>query len=151
MPRPQLVLNDEIVRQLAPSEDYIRTEFSRQLAELERRRKAYLGGRPPVPVAGRTVIVVDDGVATGGTVTAGLKGVRKNGPAHLVLAVPVAPPDRLVGLRQECDELVCLEAPEDFRAVGAHYGDFAQTDDAEVVALLERAAAAQRGAPEPMV
>lgn len=138
---PQLVLNEAIVRQLAPSPNYIHDQYRKQLIEIERRRHAYVGGRRPVPVRGRTVIVVDDGIATGGTVRAGLRALRKNDPARLVLAVPVAPRDVLRDLRGECDEIVCLEAPDPFYAVGAHYVDFTQTDDGEVVALLRRAAA----------
>lgn len=133
---PQLVLNEEIVRQLAPSPNYIRAEMRRQLAEIERRRQAYMGAAPPAEVAGRTVIVVDDGIATGGTVKAALKGVRKSRPARLVLAVPVAPRDSLAELAGECDEIVCLAQPEPFYAVGAHYADFTQTTDDEVIRLI---------------
>jgi putative phosphoribosyl transferase len=138
---PHAVLNDEVVRMLMSSRDYVRSELGRQLAEIERRRHAYLGDRAPISVAGRTVIVVDDGIATGGTVKAALQGVRRSKPARLVLAVPVAPAEALAELRGDCDELVCLAAPDPFHAVGAHYGDFTQTEDAEVVELLARARA----------
>lgn len=139
---PQLVLNEAAVRQLGVGVDYLGAELARQLAEIERRRHAYVGGRAAPSVAGQTVIVVDDGVATGSTVTAALAGIRKNHPEHLVLAVPVAPPDVTAALRAHCDEFVCLETPDPFYAVGAHYADFTQTGDAEVVDLLARAAAA---------
>jgi putative phosphoribosyl transferase len=88
---------------------------------------------------GRTVIVVDDGIATGGTMKAALRGARRNHPARLVLAVPVAPPDTLRTLEGECDEIVCLAMPEYFGAVGAFYSDFRQTGDEEVTDLLARA------------
>jgi putative phosphoribosyl transferase len=140
---PQILLNEEIVRELDPGPDYIDRERRRQLVEIERRRRAYLGGRPTVPAAGRTVILIDDGVATGGTVRSGLAVLRKAGPAELVLAVPVAPVDVLPQLQAACDEVVCLATPEPFDAVGAHYVDFTQTSDSEVVALLDRAAAAR--------
>lgn len=133
---PQLVLNESVVRQLAPSPNYIRAEMRRQLGEIERRRKAYLGGSAPIEVTGRTVILVDDGIATGGTVKAALKGLRKADPARLVLAVPLAPQDSLAELAEECDEIICLASPEPFYAVGAHYEDFSQTSDEEVVRLL---------------
>lgn len=136
---PQLVLNESVMRQIGPSPNYIRAEMRRQLGEIERRRAAYLGGLPPIDAARRTVIVVDDGIATGGTVKAALKGLRKVGPARLVLAVPVAPRDSLAELAGECDELICLTSPEPFHAVGAHYADFSQTSDEEVVRLLDEA------------
>lgn len=137
---PQLVLNEAIVRQLAPSPNYLHDEYRRQLAEIERRRRAYVGSRQPIPATRRTVIVVDDGIATGGTVKAALRALRKTGPARLILAVPLAPREVIEMLRGECDEIICLAMPEPFHAVGAHYANFDQTTDEEVVALLHRAA-----------
>ena len=133
---PQFVLNEQVIRQVRPDQAYVEAEARRQLAEIERRRRAYLGDRRATDVGGRTVIVVDDGVATGGTVRAALRALRKAGPKRLVLAVPVAPAELLPVLASECDELVCLASPEPFFAVGAHYADFEQTSDAEVVRLL---------------
>jgi putative phosphoribosyl transferase len=138
---PHLVLNEEIVRQLSPSPAYVRGEMQRQLDEIERRRRAYMGDVAPISPAGRTVIVIDDGIATGGTIRAALQGIRKAGPARLVLAVPVAPADTLVALRRDCDDIVCLHQPEPFYAVGAHYRTFDQTSDGEVVALMRDARA----------
>ena len=136
---PQLVLNGETVRQLAVGQDYIRAETQRQLAEIERRRKAYCGDRQPIEIEGRTVIVVDDGIATGGTMKAALRGIRRNDPASLILAVPVAPSSTIRELSAECDEAICLSTPEPFGAVGAFYRDFRQTSDAEVIALMDEA------------
>lgn len=136
---PQLVLNDDIVRQIAPGADYIRSEMRRQLTEIERRRQAYCGKRPPIALKARTVIVVDDGIATGGTMKAALRGANRNDPDWLVLAVPVAPPATIANLKNECNEVICLEAHEPFGAVGAFYRDFTQTTDEEVVSLLSQA------------
>ena len=138
---PQLVLNEEVVRQVRPPPGYIDEEMRRQLAEIERRRRRYVGDGAPVPVEGRTAIVVDDGIATGGTVRAALRGLALNRPERLVLAVPVAPADSLAELADECDDIVCLETPEPFYAVGPHYRDFTQTEDDEVIRLLAEARA----------
>ena len=136
---PQLVLNEEIVRRIRPPPGYIDEEMRRQLTEIERRRRRYLGDWPPVRVEGRTTIVVDDGIATGGTVRAALRGLSRIRPSRLVLAVPVAPADSLDELAAECDDIVCLATPEPFFAVGPHYRDFNQTEDDEVVRLLAEA------------
>jgi putative phosphoribosyl transferase len=136
---PQLVLNEDVVRQLAPSPHYIQDEMQRQLGEIERRRQAYLGNLAPIPIMGRTVIVVDDGIATGGTVRAALKGLRKERPARLILAVPVAPAETLAALAPECEEIVCLARPDPFYSVGTHYSVFNQTSDEDVIRLLHEA------------
>ncbi|HEX7930186.1 MAG TPA: alpha/beta family hydrolase [Sphingomicrobium sp.] len=140
---PDIVLNPELVRTLSLPPEYIEREAERQYAELERRRLEYLGDRDPLPVQGRTVIIVDDGIATGGTVRAALKGVRKRKPAKLVLAIPVAPAESITELQSECDDVVCLATPDPFYAVGSQYEDFTQTTDAEVKQLLESARLAE--------
>jgi putative phosphoribosyl transferase len=117
--------------------------------EIERRRQAYLRGRAPVPVTGATAIVVDDGIATGTTVRAALKALRRRRPAHLMLAVPVAPADTLAELRAEVDDIVCLETPEPFHAIGLHYEDFHQVPDEEVLEVLDAVAAAATSPDRP--
>ena len=136
---PQLVLNEDVIRQLRPPAAYIEQEKQRQLAEIERRRRRYVGDRPAAPLERRTVIVVDDGIATGATVKAALRGIAHSHPARLVLAVPVAPADTIAELAGVCDDVVCLATPEPFYAVGPHYRDFTQTEDEEVIKLLAEA------------
>jgi putative phosphoribosyl transferase len=110
-----------------------------QIREIKRRRQIYLKDRAQIPVEGRTAIIVDDGIATGATVRASLRAVRRRKPAKLVLAVPVAPADTLNAIRSDVDEIICLETPEFFYAIGAHYIDFGQVPDEEVVRLLAEA------------
>jgi putative phosphoribosyl transferase len=143
---PHLVLNREIIALAAPPRGYIEAEQKRQLAEIERRRRLYRGTEQPIEVRDRTVIVVDDGIATGATVKAALRGVRQSEPRRLILAVPVAPPDTIEQLARECDEIVCLSAPAWFSAVGSHYADFTQTTDDEVMTLLAEAKAERQRA-----
>lgn len=142
---PQTVLNDDVMRALHPSRTYIEDERDRQLAEIERRRALYRPGRDAIPLKGRVVIVVDDGVATGGTVKAVLRSLARTGAARTILAIPVAPVDVLHELEALADEVVCLASPTPFHAVGLHYRDFEQTDDAEVVALLSSATQHRNG------
>ena len=111
-------------------------EAQRQLAVLRDRRQLYRGGRPPVDAAGRTVVVVDDGLATGETMFAALRAVRRSNPARLVCAVPVASPPALAEVRELADEVVCLAAPQWFAGVGQFYLDFAQVEDATVASVL---------------
>ena len=132
-------IDRDLAASLNVSDSYIEEETARQLDEIERRRKSYCEGRPALDVAGRTAIVVDDGIATGATMRVALQAVRHRGPARLVLAVPVAPPDTLAGLRKEVDEAVCLETPIGLGAIGFYYRDFHQMSDAEVTDLLARA------------
>jgi putative phosphoribosyl transferase len=136
---PQVVLNEEALGHFKVPPGYIEEEAQRQLQEIERRREHYLAGRRPVDVEGRVAIVVDDGIATGGTVRAALKGLSCARPARLILAVPVAPADTIERLRMEADDVVCLMMPEPFYAVGEHYDDFRQTSDREVTTLLDEA------------
>lgn len=135
--KPQILLNPDVVDQLSVPSGYIHNEAHRQLREIERRREQYLSGRMPIPVTGRTVIVIDDGIATGGTVRVALRALRQKNPAKLILAVPVGAPDSVQSMRSECDEVLCLVTPEPFHAVGIHYDDFTQTTDEEVKQLLE--------------
>jgi putative phosphoribosyl transferase len=136
---PQVVLNEEALGHVKVPPSYIEEETQRQLQEIERRREHYLAGRRPLDVEGRVAIVVDDGIATGGTVRAALKGLSRARPAQLILAVPVAPADTIKRLRAEADDVVCLLTPEPFYAVGEHYDDFSQTSDREVTTLLDEA------------
>ena len=138
---PELVTDDKLAGWLAVSPEYLAAAKSAALQEIERRRLIYFGGRQPVAVAGRTAIVVDDGIATGATMLAALRATRRRSPARLVLAVPVAPSRTLERLRSEVDQIVCLGTPEDFRAVGQFYRQFPQLQDAEVVELLDQARA----------
>lgn len=104
----------------------------RELEELERRRIVYLKDRPRAPLEGKTVIVVDDGLATGATARAAIRALRRARPAKLVLAIPVAPADTLVRLRKEVDDIICVEAPREFYAIGLFYDEFAQLNDDDV-------------------
>jgi putative phosphoribosyl transferase len=143
---PEIVVNEDVAGLAGLDRSYIDQEAKRELAEIERRRQAYLGDRPRVPLQGRTLIVVDDGIATGASMRAALKALRRRGPEALILAVPVAPPETVEALRAEVDQLVCLATPEPFYAIGIHYLDFRQLSDQEVVsslAALESEAAAK--------
>ncbi|MFD9742085.1 phosphoribosyltransferase family protein [[Kitasatospora] papulosa] len=135
------VISEEIVRRTGVGEKDLVAVERAEAAELVRRAHAYREGRPRLPLEGRAVVVVDDGVATGATARAACQVVRAQGAAYVVLAVPVASPDAAARLREDADEVVCLSAPVLFSAVGEWYRDFSQTSDEEVVALLARASA----------
>ena len=136
---PALVRNEDVIAAAGVDERTFDQVRARETNELARRREAYLAGRAPVAVNGKTAIVVDDGVATGATTRAALRAVRALKPKRVVLAVPVAPLDTLESLRPEADEIVCLYPREDFIAIGVFYEDFSQIGDAEVIALLDAA------------
>jgi predicted phosphoribosyltransferase len=135
---PPIVVRNEDVIASAGIEDW---QFDRvrdeEIAEIGRRRRAYLGNRPHLHLAGRTVIVVDDGIATGATMRAALRGVRTLKPKRVVLAVPVAAPSSLEDLGGDADDIVCLEPQEMLGAIGYYYADFAQVRDDEVIAALK--------------
>jgi predicted phosphoribosyltransferase len=132
------VLDDRIVRALGVTREYLEREIAAQEQEIERRQLAYREGRPPVDVRGKVAVVVDDGIATGGTAAAALRWAGSRGAREVVLAVPVAPPASLARLRDEADRIVVLATPEPFLAVGEWYRTFDQTTDDEVVSALAR-------------
>lgn len=131
-----IILNDALVERAGLSTEAIRAVARREFVELERRVDRYRGGKPPVPVHGRTVILIDDGIATGGTVRAAIESIRNRDPARLVLAAPIASPRTLAGLAALVDETVVLEQPDEFFAIGQFYDDFGPTGDDEVLACL---------------
>lgn len=147
--KPELVINEDVKRLAGVTDDYIAREQARQLEEIERRRKLWLGNRPRVAVKGKTALVVDDGIATGATVRAALHAVRRAGPARLVLAVPVAPPETIGNLRGDADEIVCLAMPETFWAISTFYGSFPQVADSEVSEMMEPIAGPHATADHP--
>ena len=134
-----LVLDHNIIEHMGVPEGYVQEETARQRQEIQRRLAAYRGSRPEVDLQGKTVILVDDGVATGATTLASLRAIKARRPAQLILAVPVGPEDVIQILSGEADQVICLSAPEVFWAVGAFYEVFDQTSDAEVVKLLREA------------
>lgn len=135
---PVTVRNEDVITLSGTSEQEFVTGRDRELAEIDRRRKIYLGNRPHPELSARIVIVVDDGIATGATTRAALRAMRLRKPSKLVLAVPVAPTDTLRKLKDEADEIICLEDYENFGAIGLFYSDFRQVSDAEVTELLAR-------------
>lgn len=129
-------VNRDVAASFGLSDADVRARGARELAEIERRRALWLGERPRVGFAGKTVVVVDDGVATGATMRVALQAARAGGAKRIVLALPVAPADTLAELSVHADETICLAAPRPFHAVGAHYGAFAQLSDADVAKIL---------------
>src|SRR5436309_3552666 len=135
------VLNADVLRQAGVTEAQLAQIEAHERAEVEERATRLRGGRPAIPLRGRTVVVVDDGLATGGTARAAVRVARERGAARVILAVPVAPPETVATLRRDADEVVAVETPEPFFAIGGWYSDFSATSDDEVVELLVRDAA----------
>lgn len=133
------LLNDDVVDALGIPANVIDQIARREQQELERRERLYRDTRPPTPLANKTVILVDDGLATGSTMRAAVEAVRQQHPARIVVAVPVGAAETCGELARVADEVVCLRTPEPFVAVGLWYRDFSETSDADVRALLSRA------------
>jgi predicted phosphoribosyltransferase len=141
-------LNDYAEQIAGLTKNYLADECQHQLAEIARRRRLVRAVRQPAVLTGRSVIVTDDGIATGSTMIAALETVRAQAPHELIVAVPVAPPERVAEVRRLCDDVVCLLTPDYFQAIGQFYHDFTQVEDATVLDLL-RAAAAPVAAAAP--
>jgi predicted phosphoribosyltransferase len=136
---PQVVLNEDVVQATFASADYIKQETARQVEVIEARRKLWLADRPRVPIAGKTAIVVDDGIATGATMRASLRGLKRQQPKAMVVATPVAAKETVEVLKLEADEVICLQAPYSLGAIGFFYRDFRQVTDDEVTEILRHA------------
>lgn len=141
-------LNDYARDLLEEQSDYLEQEKKHQLEEIARRKKLFRAVRPAAPVADRSVIVTDDGIATGSTMIAALQIVKTQKPRELIVASPVAPPDRLAEVRKWCDDVVCLLTTSQFWAIGQFYEDFEQVEDEEVVRLLKDSMAQKKGVQE---
>ncbi len=137
-------MNEDVIRDLAIPPEVVEATAAVEAREVERREALYRPGRPPIDAAGRIAILVDDGLATGATMRAAARALRRLSPARIVVAVPIASPESCAALRGEADEVICALTPEPFYAVGLWYHDFSQTPDEEVRTLLDRA----RGTPE---
>jgi putative phosphoribosyl transferase len=137
---PAVFLDRRLVRLLGIDAPQLLAVARREQEEIRRRVERFRRGRPLPALSGRTVILVDDGIATGGTMRAAIRAIRRRGPARLVVATPVASPEIVAALRPEVDELVCLHQPDDLHAIGLWYENFDQVDDEEVIHILERAA-----------
>jgi predicted phosphoribosyltransferase len=135
---PTIVSNPEIIRLTGTSEMQFQRICKEELAEIERRRHLFLGNRPPIDPRGRVVIVIDDGIATGATTRAALRAIRTRQPKKLVLAVPVGATNAINELRDEVDDVICLEKLEPFGSVGYFYSDFRQLTDQDVIEILDR-------------
>jgi putative phosphoribosyl transferase len=133
---PITVRNEDVIRLTGMDERAFRAARDREFAELERRRRLYLGGRNRIGLKDRIAIVIDDGVATGATTRAALRAIRMRQPNKLILAVPVGPTDTIEAMREEADEVLCLEIYEEFSAIGTFYGDFRQITDQQVIDIL---------------
>jgi len=143
------VLNEQVVRPLRIPGHVIDAVTEEEIKELARRDRLYRGERPAPDVRGRTVILVDDGLATGASMLAAIRALRQLEPAHIVVAVPTASAETCQELKSEVDDVVCATTPEPFHAVGLWYEDFSQTTDEEVRDLLQWAPSSQRGGPRP--
>ncbi len=133
---PVMVRNEEVFLSSGVSEEIFQNECTEELKEIERRRALYLGNKVPIDVTGRTVILVDDGIATGASARAAILGLQQRKPRKVILAVPVGANETMEALRHEVDEVVCLEEPAVLQAIGFHYGDFTQLTDEEVMHAL---------------
>lgn len=131
------VLNEDVVRMLGVTRQFLEAAITRELNEVKRRQTLYRNGRPPIDITDCTAIVIDDGIATGATMRAGLRSLRARSPRKLILAVPVAPPESIELLTGDVDDIICPHNPADFIAVGEYYHDFTQTTDKEVIDLLD--------------
>lgn len=134
---PVVRWNEDVIAHLQVTRTEIEAIVAAERAEIERRRKTYFGGHRRISPAGRLVILVDDGIATGATARTALRALRQQGARRVILAVPLAPPDVVNALQREADEVYCLESPDPFGSVGAHYRDFRQLDDAEAIAIID--------------
>src|SRR6195256_2341357 len=132
------VLNDQLIQRLGIPDHVINAVTARERQELARRERLYRDGRPPPDISGRTVILVDDGLATGATMQAAIEALRQQNPARIVVAVPTASPDTCEEMKAKADDVICAITPQPFQAVGRWYRDFSQTTDEEVEALLAR-------------
>ena len=144
------VLNDDVIREARVGRRELAEVEARERTELERRAGLFRGDRPRVALQGRTAVIVDDGIATGSTARAACQVARAHGARRIVLAVPVAPPSVQAELARVADDVVCVETPAQLRAVGQWYRDFSQTSDAEVMAILSRAAPGRGGSAGPV-
>jgi len=141
----RVYLNDYAREFQGLPQDYLAEETRQQLAEIERRKTMFRDVRPPAPIEGRSVIVTDDGIATGSTMIAALQTAKLRNPHEIIVAVPVVSPERMPEIRRWCDDLVYLLAPEEFWAIGQFYEDFSQIADDEVIALLRQANSVPQG------